>query len=134
MTVKWVNYLRPFWRIISNRISCSRAFRRNAAIDELRRSSGGGDELWTVGVTATEEFGDDCNVGDETLIGVIGADVEDLFESVGEIGGETESAELTGIDDKYSDGDFVDNGGSVGGRWAAEIFANRVWNDALAGE
>lgn len=31
----------PFWRSISSRISCSRAFRRRAAIDELRRSWGG---------------------------------------------------------------------------------------------
>lgn len=55
-----------------------------------------------------------CEVGgDETLIGVNGAEFEDLFESVGEIGGETESA--AGID-KYSEGDFVCKGGRVGGR------------------
>ena len=53
--------------------------------------------------------------GDETLIGVNGAEFEDLFESVGEIGGETESAAFTGID-KYSEGDFVCKGGRVGGR------------------
>lgn len=64
------------------------------------------------------------------MIGVIGADVDDLFESVGEIGGETDKASFTGID-KYS-GDFVGIGGKGGGRWAAEMFASNVWNDALA--
>lgn len=117
----------PFCLIISKRISCSRALSLKAAIDELRRSSGGGveplaaacDELW-------------CGIGDETLIiGVIGADVDDLLESVGEIGGETDKAPLTGID-KYSDGDFVGIGGNGGGRWAAEMLANKVWNEALA--
>lgn len=65
------------------------------------------------------------------MIGVSGADAEDLLESVGEIGGDTDKAPLTGTD-KYSDGDLVGMGGNGGGRWAAEMFANKVWNDALA--
>ena len=64
-----------------------------------------------------------------------GADVDDLFESVGEIGGETVSAVLTGTEPlRYSEGDLVGMGGSVGGRWAAEMLAKSVWNEALAGE
>ena len=54
-------------------------------------------------------------MGDETLIGVNGAEVDDLLESVGEMGGETDRAEVTGTD-KYSDGDLVGIGGKVGGR------------------
>jgi hypothetical protein len=48
-------------------------------------------------------------------MGVRGADVDDLQESVGEIGGDTDRAALTGTD-KYSEGDFVGIGGSGGGR------------------
>lgn len=65
------------------------------------------------------------------MIGVNGADVDDLLESVGEMGGETDKVPLTGTD-KYSDGDFACIGGNGGGRWAAEMFASNVWNDALA--
>lgn len=100
-------------------------------MDELRRSSGGGEpadpplddgaDVWFVWC---------CGVGDETFIGVNGAEVEDLLESVGEIGGETVNAELTGIEDKYSVGDLVDICWKCGGRWAAEIFAKSVWNEA----
>lgn len=61
-------------------------------------------------------FDAECGgTGDETLIGVNGAEVDDLLESVGEIGGETDKAVVTGTD-KYSDGDFVGIGGKGGGR------------------
>ncbi len=122
----------PFWRIISNRISCSRALRRNAAIDEVRRSSGGGGVVLELTFVSWADAG--WWDGDETLIGVNGAEVDDLLESVGEIGGETESAALTGIEDKYSDGDFVAKDGWFGGRWAAEMLASNVWKEAVAGE
>lgn len=95
----------PFCLIISNLISCSRALSLKAAIDELRRSSGGG----------VEPVAECCGIGDETLIGVKGADVDDLLESVGEIGGDTDKAPLTGTD-MYSDGDFVGIGGNGCGR------------------
>lgn len=73
----------PFCLNISCRISCSRAFSRKLAIDELRRSSGGGVPF---DVTS-------MGPGDETFKG---PDDDDLFESVGEIGGETDRAPLTG--------------------------------------
>lgn len=76
-------------------------------MDELRRSSGG------VGESPEADCDGLCGAGDETLI--IEVDVDDLFESVGEIGGETDKAPLTDID-KYSDGDLVGIGGSGGGR------------------
>lgn len=54
-----------------------------------------------------------CATGDETLICEFEA--EDLFDSVGEIGGETDKVPLTGSG-KYSHGDFVGIGGNGGGR------------------
>lgn len=58
----------PFWRSISSRSSCSRAFKRNAAIDDDRRSSGG-DVLPLVELLppAVTEIGGD-NGGDEAAI------------------------------------------------------------------
>lgn len=67
-------------------------------------------------------------MGDETVSGV---DAVDLLESVGEIGGETDSTPGMGAD-KYSFGDLVGIGGNGGGRCAAEMLASKVWKDALA--
>jgi hypothetical protein len=49
------------------------------------------------------------------LISVIEVEADDLLESVGEIGGETDKAPLVGIC-RYSKGDFVGIGGNGGGR------------------
>lgn len=58
----------PFWRSISSRSSCSRAFKRSAAIDDDRRSSGG-DVLPLVELLppAVTEIGGDSG-GDEAAI------------------------------------------------------------------
>lgn len=58
----------PFWRSISSRSSCSRAFNRRAAIEELRRSWGGVVEPGAgtpAGTTGTEvgETGGEAGVG-----------------------------------------------------------------------
>ena len=105
----------PFWRNISNRISCSRAFKRRAAIDELRRSSGGGVD--------TDGLDNECCVWLDAwdVCWLVGPD---WVESVGEIGGDTAEPEALR--------NSVDWWFSIFGRWAAEMLANNVWNDALA--
>jgi hypothetical protein len=80
-------------------------------MDELRRSSGGGEEPLEAADVGL------CGPGEETLINDIVVEADDLLESVGEIGGETERFPGTDMD-RYSEGDFVGIGigGSGGGR------------------
>lgn len=58
-------------------------------------------------------------------VGFIGTDVgPDLFESVGEIGGDPMGRE----DNEWSDGALIVDVG----RCASEMLANKDWNEALA--
>lgn len=102
----------PFWRSISKRSSCSRAFNRNAAMDELLRSS----------------------VGDAPSLPLL----IELFAVVvklvavdgwpwGEIGGDPALVKYSPCA-AWNDGFDADIALEC---WAADIFASNDWNDAL---
>lgn len=110
----------PFWRSISRRSSCSRAFNRSAAIDELLRSSVG-----------------DAPSLPPLLIELLAVVVVRLVAVAGwpcgEIGGEPALV-------MYSPWAAWNGGGFDAADieadtalecWAADIFASNDWNDAL---
>lgn len=118
--VQLIISLCPFCLSISSLSSCSRAFNRSAAIDELRRSSGGVDLPLVIGVVGCDDDDDvvDCCGGGPDCGG--GAD-----DNSGDTGGDDDSC-------VRNSGLPCLMGGIQPGR-AADILARNDWNDAEVG-